>query len=212
VIGVRAPYIDPLFQAAKKNLPGEFDAAQLMQLVYFLLERFEYVLEHRGFDVRNVRAITRGRTFADIRPSDELKKLAVLPEFADTREFQELAIAFKRVRNICKDHPDDDLLLAEATNAPIQVTLPAEKNLLDEIEKRRSTIEGAINVGDKYRDAFAEAARFKPAVDLFFKDVLVMDPDLKVRQNRLRLVRRLERLISRLANISEVVPEDAKQA
>ena len=36
-----------------------------------------------------------------------------------------------------------------------------------------------------------EAARFKPSVDEFFKDVLVMDPDPNVRTSRLLLLRRL---------------------
>src|SRR5206468_2072201 len=126
----------------------------------------------------------------DIRPSDELKKLKVLPEFTDTREFQELAIAFKRASNIAKELPDDEFNIAESTGIPIQVTASAEKNLLEEIERRRTVIEGAVGVGEAYREAFAEAARFKPGVDKFFKDVLVMDPDPKVRKNRLRLLRR----------------------
>ena len=59
-------------------------------------------------------------------------------------------------------------------------------------------------------EAFAEAARFKPAVDKFFDDVLVMAPDPVVRQGRLRLLRRLEDVILKLADISEIVSEGDK--
>jgi glycyl-tRNA synthetase beta chain len=213
VVGVRAPLVQPLFDEAKKNYPEtEWNVDKVVHLQVFMQERFAFLLESRGFDVRNVRAITRTRPFTTIRPSDELKKLKVLPEFTDTPEFQELAIAFKRAKNISKELPEERFRFAEATGVPIEVSVPAERTLLQEIEKRRGVIEGAVGVGDGYREAFAEAARFKPAVDQFFKDVLVMDPDERVRENRLRLLRRLQNLILNLADISEIVTEETKQA
>ena len=44
----------------------------------------------------------------------------------------------------------------------------------------------------------------------YFNDVLVMDPDPDVRRSRLLLLRRLENLISKVANISEIVSEEAR--
>jgi len=211
--GKRAPFVQPLVDAAWGNFAAlDPDKTQLIHLVIFLVERLEFVLESRGFDVRNVRAVTRGRPLSSIRPSDELKKLQVLPEFTETPEFQALAVAFKRAKNIAKELPDDQFRFAEATGVPIVVSVPAEQGLLNEIEKRRPVIEGAVGIGEGYRDAFAEAARFKPAVDRFFNDVLVMDPNPSIRQNRLRLLRRLQNLILNLADISEIVPEEMKQA
>ena len=54
----------------------------------------------------------------------------------------------------------------------------------------------------------AQAARFGPAVDRFFTDVLVMAEDPKVRLRRLALLKRLERLILQLADVSEIVKEE----
>ena len=76
-----------------------------------------------------------------------------------------------------------------------------------ELDKRRATIERAVAKGENYREAFAEAARFGPAVDRFFTDVLVMAEDEGVRLRRLALLKRLEGLISRLADVSELVRE-----
>jgi glycyl-tRNA synthetase beta chain len=215
ITGVRAPFVQPLLDAAKRGFPSaDWDVSQLIHLHAFLIERFEFVLESRGFDVRNVRAITRGRAasnFSKIRPSDELKKLSVLPEFTETPEFQELAVAFKRAKNLLKDVADDESSLADHTGVPIEATAPAEKSLLDEIELRRGAIEGAVAVGEGYREAFAAAARFKPKIDGFFKDLLVMDPDLRIRKNRLRLLRSFRDLVLELADISEIVAEE-KQA
>ncbi len=212
--GTRAPLVQPLFDAAKERFPAtEWDLTQVVRLPVFVVERFEFVLESRGFDVRNVRAITRDRSFEDIRPSDELKKLQVLPEFTDTSEFQQLAIAYKRAKNIAKNLSADENTPWRVDNlnrSDLKAT--AAEALYDEIEKRRGVIERAVATGDGYREAFAEAARFKPAVDQFFRDVLVMDPNPEVRKNRLRLLRRFQSLILNLANISEIVPEEVRHA
>ena len=141
-----------------------------------------------------------------------MRKLKVLPEFTESPEFRELAIAFKRVRNIARELPLEEFQLAEASRKPLSLSQPAEIALLEEIEKRAPIIDRAVAVGDGYRDAFAEAAKFKPAVDRFFADVLVMAPDAAVRESRLRLLRRLENVIVKLADISELVQEDTRQA
>jgi len=184
---------------------GSFAQTPPLALYAFLTERLTYVLEQRGFDVRNVRAVTHDR-IDHLAPNDARRKLEVLPEFTESPDFQQLAIAFKRVRNIAKELPADRFAMLEATG--LQLTEPAEKALLEEIERRAPIINAAVARGDGYREAFAEAARFKPAVDKFFDDVLVMAPDPRVREARLQLLRRLEALILKLADISEIVSEE----
>jgi glycyl-tRNA synthetase beta chain len=87
------------------------------------------------------------------------------------------------------------------------LTEPAEKALLAEIETRSPVIDRAVERGDGFREAFAEASRFKPAVDRFFDEVLVMTPDPELRQRRLALLWRLVTLILKLGDISEIVAE-----
>ena len=60
------------------------------------------------------------------------------------------------------------------------------------------------------RMAFGEAATLAPAVAKFFDDVLVMAEDARLREARLRLMKRLETLILQLADVSEIVPEESK--
>ena len=59
-----------------------------------------------------------------------------------------------------------------------------------------------------FRAAYAEAAGFEPAVAAFFKDVLVMADDRRLRDARLALLKRLERLILQLGDISELVASE----
>jgi glycyl-tRNA synthetase beta chain len=64
--------------------------------------------------------------------------------------------------------------------------------------------------GQGYRQAFAEAAKLGPAVANFFDDVMVMTDDARLRDARLRLMKRLEVLILQLADVSEIVPEESQ--
>jgi glycyl-tRNA synthetase beta chain len=168
-------------------------------LEMFLIERLRYVLEQRGYDARNVRAVTHGHS-DEMSPSVARRKLEVLPEFTSSADFTQLATAFKRVRNIARELPagaDENLSVLKE---------PAEVALRGELGQRQQVIEAAIAAGD-YRRAFAEAAKFGPSVDKFFADVFVMVEDPMLRTARLALMKRLESLILRLGDISEIVAE-----
>ncbi len=170
--------------------------------VSFLRERLRYLLEERGFDRRNVRAVTH-QPLEDIRPLDARRKLEVLPEFTETSDFQTLATLFKRVKNIARELGDGGS--SEDPFGPL--TEPAERALLDELQTRRAVIDAAVDTGAGFREAFAEAARIGPAVDRFFNEVFVMAEDPTLREARLRLMQRVEQVILQLADVSEIVPE-----
>ncbi|HEY3883738.1 MAG TPA: glycine--tRNA ligase subunit beta, partial [Vicinamibacterales bacterium] len=186
------------------------DTAATAALYGFLLERLRYVLEQRGFDQRNVRAVTHDEQILSLAPLTARRKLEVLPEFTGSAEFRQLATAFKRVRNIARDAPTNDAaLLADATAGALRPRLkePAELGLLDEIEQRERVIDSAIASAD-FRRAFGEAAKVGRAVDRFFTDVFVMVDDPALKLARLQLMKRLETLILRLADVSEITVEE----
>jgi glycyl-tRNA synthetase beta chain len=212
VVGRRAPLLKLLLDVAKDNVSNEkWDFNQLLSLYAFMPERLEYVLEARKFDIRNVRAITRrDEAWSKIRPSDELRKLEVLPEFTHSDDFQRLAKAFKRVKNIAKELPLHDFAFAELRDPSLEATLqePAERALLDELRERSKVIESAVELGSEFRSAFSEASKFGPSVDRFFDEVMVMTDQPLLKRARLRLLRRLEQLILKLADFSEIVVEE----
>jgi glycyl-tRNA synthetase beta chain len=195
--------------AAFESGTTPLDEAGRAALFAFLAERLAYVLEQRGFDVRNVRAVLAGRPLVAISPLEAKWMLEVLPEYTGTPEFQQLATAFKRVKNIAKELPEAQFAEAERQGPPLAglLTEPAEQALFAELERRRPVIEQVLDSGQNYRQAFAEAAAFGPSVDRFFSDVFVMVDDPALRQARLRLMTSLARLILRLADISEIVPQ-----
>ncbi|MGH9175764.1 MAG: DALR anticodon-binding domain-containing protein, partial [Vicinamibacterales bacterium] len=140
------------------------------------------------------------------------RKAEVLPEFTESADFRQLAVLFKRVRNIATNlEPESagsDPATADADRAVLSE--PAEVALLAEIQERAPAIESAVTTGQGFRQAFGEAAKLGPTVATFFDDVLVMADDARLRDARLRLMKRLETLILQLADVSEIVPEESK--
>ena len=169
----------------------------------FMADRVRFVLEQRGYDTRNVRAVTYGDPAA-MSPLVAKRKLETLPEFTESEDFKQLAGLFKRVRNIAKN------LGAGSSDLGGKLTEPSELALSAEVDKLTPAIESAVRSGTGYRQAFAEAAKVGPAVAKFFDDVMVMAEDLTLRDARLRLLRRLEGLILQLADVSEIVSETEK--
>lgn len=167
----------------------------------FMADRVRFVLEQRGYDTRNVRAVTHG-SIAGLAPLVAKRKLEALPEFTDTADFRQLAVLFKRVRNIAKN------LDASAPDLGGQLSEPAERALAAEVDRIAPVVDAAVKAGTGYRQAFAEAAKAGPAVAKFFDDVMVMAEDATLRDARLRLLRRLEGLVLQLADVSEIVPEE----
>ncbi len=210
-----SPSLGELVDAARAALGDKVQAADdgMAALAAFLRERLGFALQQRGAAARNVRAVVGQRALADLRPADLEQNLRELAEFSETPGFRKLAEAFKRVRNIARELGDGagagDLHAVLQPVDPALLKEPAEKALLGEIDRREQTINDAIGARRDYRTAYTEAAAFEPSVATFFKDVLVMAEDPKVREARLRLMKRLEHLILQLGDISEIVAPES---
>ncbi|MBM3750692.1 MAG: glycine--tRNA ligase subunit beta [Acidimicrobiia bacterium] len=197
------PTLDSLIKRAVKGYGDGSDdhvmsEAAWTDLTAFLRERLEYVLVARGADRRNARAVLASGTTRPVR--DLEANVQALPDVASSESFRQLATLFKRVRNIAKDGSAD---AGDAERGAL--VEPAELALLAEIETRGPVIDRAVATGSGYREAYQEAAKFEPAVAKCFTDVFVMAEDPALRQARLQLMKRLERLILQLGDISEIV-------
>ena len=204
------PDLGRLVSAAEAAHESATEPEVMERLQQFLLERLRFVLEQRGHDVRNVRAVTQPwPSWRAVAPLDARRKLEALPRFTESAGFQQLAALFKRVRNIARELPDAELRDVEAGRAAVSADPPepAEAALAAELDRRRPAIAAAVAAGTDYHAAFAEAAAFGPAVDRFFTDVLVMAGDPDLRRRRLALLKRLEHLILQLADVSALVKE-----
>jgi glycyl-tRNA synthetase beta chain len=203
--------LGPLVAAAARPFAegGAGDASGDPDLWRFLVERLRYVLEQRGYDVRNVRAVTHGHPAA-LAPAAALRRLEVLATVADSAEFRQLATLFKRVRNIVAKNAPEGMAALHAAGAPLEsiLTEEAERALWSQYQQCAPGIAEAAAGGDRLQEAFERCARLGPAVARFFDDVMVMCDDPTLRMARLRLVFSIEQLVLQLADVSEIVSQE----
>ena len=184
------------------GLPSADDL--LDRLVEFLQERTAYYLQSvKGLHYDTVRAVVPGnKSFP--APSKALERGKALERVRDTEDFQALAAAAKRTRNILeKSAKAEDFGEAARVDAAL-FRAQEERDLYEAYHAARTAVDGFEAQSD-YASAFLRLAQLRPVVDRFFDKVLVMDPDLSVRANRLRLLAELMAMVfSRFADLSQI--------
>jgi glycyl-tRNA synthetase beta chain len=179
------------------------DVSWRAALFDFLLEREAHVFERRDFQRGEVRAVAAFWK----RPLSALKRLEALREERGSSDLAALAALLKRVKNITKDF--QATLKLEQVKARLKE--PAELALADEIDARWPKVHDARSTW-RYAEAIKLVVGLRASVDRFFVDVLVMADDASVREARLTLLSMLRDTITSIADISELVPEESKQA
>jgi glycyl-tRNA synthetase beta chain len=119
--------------------------------------------------------------------------------FRSLPEAESLAAANKRIANILKKS-------AAETAASVDVSLlqvDAERALHAALEGVSAGVEADL-ASRRYNAALTTLAGLRPAIDAFFNDVMVNDPDPALRANRLALVGRVRELFSGVADLSRL--------
>jgi glycyl-tRNA synthetase beta chain len=160
----------------------------------FLSTRLRGILvDGRGLAADCVDAALAAR-FDDV--PDAVARATAVAHLRDRPDFEPLGIAFKRVANILKGttvagEPDPTRFI------------PAEASLWDRYLSVRSEVERLL--GERsYDAALRELTSLKPNIDTFFDEVLVMDPDPTVRDNRLRLLGSIANTFIRIADFRQL--------
>lgn len=181
----------------KKALTAE----QHKQVLEFLLERARFVLrEKSGYAYDEVNAVLQAG-------SDDLvdveKRLRALKAIRKSKNFEPLAVSFKRIRRILEKanlgtdvHPVKSELFEK----------DAERELYAAVRKAAGKVTEDKRAG-RYQEALEEIAGLRKAVDQFFVDVMVMAEDQAVRNNRLALLAELLREFTTIADFAELAGE-----
>ncbi len=134
-------------------------------------------------------------------PLDFDARARALIGFLRLPEAASLTAANKRIANLLKKSAGGD-----TGSAPIDATrlkFDAERMLFTALQGVMHSVPGHIATGD-YAAALAELARLRPAVDTFFDEVMVMDPDPALRANRLAMLGTLRELFTGIADLSRL--------
>jgi glycyl-tRNA synthetase beta chain len=139
------------------------------------------------------------------RPLDFEARMQALASFRKRPEAESLAAANKRIANILKKSAGGEsagqAVIAEV-NASL-LTAAAERALHEAIEAVAGKVESAL-AARRYDAALETLAELRPAIDAFFTDVMVNDPDPALRTNRLALVARVRSLFAGVADLSRL--------
>ena len=84
----------------------------------------------------------------------------------------------------------------------------AEQELAEAAERLAAVVEEA-ETDRNYLECFRRIAKFADVLDRFFVEVLVMDEDPKLRENRLALLQTIHTVLSRTSGLTEMVMERA---
>jgi glycyl-tRNA synthetase beta chain len=138
---------------------------------------------------------------------DAQKRLAALRSIRKSKNFEPLAVSFKRIRNILEKSTTRD---GGAGN--VQVALfenDAERELFAAGREAASKVQAEKRAGH-YEQALERIAGLRKAVDRFFEEVMVMAENEAVRKNRLALLAELLREFTTVADFSEIGADERR--
>src|SRR5215469_7209993 len=171
------------------------------QVLEFLLDRARFVLKERGglaYDEINAALSASADDLVDA-----VRRMEAVRAIRKTKNFEPLAVSFKRIRKIIeKAGPEKGWKLSAVRSDLFQEE--AERQLHGQSSATMKEVEQHKRSG-KYREALQEIAKLRPAVDSFFDDVMVMAEDEQIRKNRLTLLANLLSGFSTIADFSEIV-------
>lgn len=165
----------------------------------FLYDRIRYLLGHLGYAYDEIEAALA--VGGDDLPDLEARVKA-LHKVREEETFLSVVLAAKRIVNIVKDQ-------AEHTLRPEALVEPAEKALYEAHKRLKGEIEATAEAHD-YEQALAKVGEFAEVLDRFFVEVLVMDENERLRQNRIALLQAIHRVLTRIARLTEMVVERKK--
>jgi glycyl-tRNA synthetase beta chain len=172
---------------------------QEKQVLEFLLERAKFVFREReglGYDEVNAVFRASAEDLVDAR-----RRLDALRTIRKSKNFEPLAVSFKRIRKILEKaatSPEDrqdvkpDLFEGDAERA-LHSSMHSAIPRVNELKR-----------AGKYKEALEVIAALRPDVDRFFDQVMVMAEDAAVRKNRLALLAELLREFTTIADFSEM--------
>jgi glycyl-tRNA synthetase len=176
-------------QAAAEHLPVACDGQILEQVLAFINRRLEVVLREQGQPASVVNAVLAEQGH---NPYLAGKTAVALTEAIQVDDWTQLLDAYARCVRITRTQDGQFELRPDA------FTIPAERSLLAAYQQAAAGLDGSV-------PAFVERLRdLVPAINGFFDDVLVMDEDTAVRENRLALLQHIAGLAYGIADLSHL--------
>src|ERR1700722_9020336 len=177
------------------------------QVLEFLLDRARFVLRETGglaYDEINAALVAGPDDLVDA-----IRRIKAIRAIRKTKNFEPLAVSFKRIRKILEKAGPESSWKLSAVRSDL-FTEDAERELHARASAAMKEVEQHKRSG-KYREALQEIAKLRPAVDRFFDEVMVNADEEQVRKNRLTLLSGLLSEFSTIADFSEIVTAEQEK-
>jgi len=177
------------------NILSEQDVSE--QLMKYFFDRLRGYTQDKGFKADVFEAVLA------VKPTkllDFMQRLTAVTEFRKLEQAEALAAGNKRIGNILRKND------AEGEVGNVNETLlseVAEKALAETLKSVSAQVKPLMKNHD-YAGVLTSLAAMRETVDGFFDEVMVMDEDLTVRQNRLVLLNQTRALFLGVADISHL--------
>ena len=185
----------------------QFDQAEVkenakLDLIHqFILDRLRAYLKDQSLDgkaysTNEVESVVSQdpQVFDDV-----LERLEAVRRFSSLDAAPVLAAANKRIGNILKKV---DFEIPKAVDQKL-LTVEAEISLAKALDAILPSVNQSFEQSH-FTDALQAFATLRDDIDRFFNDVMVMDPDTALRNNRLALLSNLHSLMNRVADIGKL--------
>jgi glycyl-tRNA synthetase beta chain len=131
--------------------------------------------------------------------NDLIQRLTALREFNALTEAAQLAAANKRISNILKK---TTTAIPAACSAKL-LQIPAEAKLHQSLEAITPTLSAAYEKR-QFVELLKALVALSAPIDQFFADVMVMDPNPELRDNRLALLQQLHQKMNLIADLGKL--------
>ena len=195
--------LNTLIGLAKNQFSGVTLKNQVSEeaIYQFILERLRaYLKDHLLGDkpytvpeIESVLCMNPGKI------NDLTVRLEAVRSFNELSEAPQLAAANKRISNILKKI--EGKLPSEVQTQLLR--LPAEINLLKSLEALSPKLDQQFKSQD-FIGLLQNLVALSEPIDQFFSDVMVMDEDLQLRQNRIALLNQLHQKMNLVADIGKL--------
>ncbi|MCQ2363002.1 MAG: glycine--tRNA ligase subunit beta [Acidaminococcaceae bacterium] len=179
------------------NLPNADKTGELInQIGEFIRQRLKNMLIDQGIRYDVVDGVLSNAKNDDV--ADLCKRAAALNEFVTKPEAAELVQAATRVNNLCKKAEGEtaintNLFQKDAEKALYKAVLAVNKEILP------------LAVAYNYAGVLAAATKLVGEINKFFEDVMVMDEDVNVKNNRLALLLAVQDITNGVGDLSCIV-------
>ncbi len=180
------------FQKNSNNKVGEDSKTNAIE---FFIDRVKNYLFDMGYQTNVINSVLKiDSPFIDIESIK--KKVNLISSYKDEENLNVAIEVDKRLRNIVKSN----------NKVEINTSLLNDPNE-QKLYKKYLSIESSFtnkSMQNSPSSTLNSIIEISPALEAFFENVLVMDKNVKIKENRINLLTNIKNLISRFINLSEI--------